>query len=201
MRRSVPVRSRNPIKFRVKIQILTQTGHFWPFWPVRPGCRSSGRYNSLVRTSNWTFYICISIVSTRSTQWWSPIDNLTKLSWPVWPLCMTGLIGSSKLPANLVLCQFWMPTYAPLFLGKACVPRNISQSPKLHWNNEKHLRQSCLIFKGDIVYRPHQLILPNIFTSFLLHAINASCVSKPFLSIYYLGCEFLKHQLKSLSHL
>ena len=132
----------------------------------------------------------------RSTQWCNPIGILTKLPRPVWPVYRTGLTGSPRLSSKLGICQFWMSTYAHLFLGKTCVPRNISQSPKLHWNNEKHLRQSCLVFKGDIVYRPCHFILLNIFTPILLHAINTSCVSEPSLSTYYLSCEFLKHQLK-----
>ena len=206
--RSVPIIIRNPNKSHVKIQLLTRIGRFRPVWlvsgpvrPVRPGCRSSGRHNSLIRTPNWTIYICILIVSTRSTQWCSPIGILTMLPRPVWPVYRTGLTGLPRLSSKLGICQFWMSTYAPLFLGKTCVPRNISQRRKLHWNNEKHLCQSCLAFKGDIVYRPYHSILLNIFTSVLLHANNASCVSEPSLSTYYLSCELLKHQLKSFSHL
>ena len=131
----------------------------------------------------------------RSTQWCSPIGILTMLPRLVWPVYWTGLTDSPRLSSKLGICQFWMSTYAPLFLGKACA-RNISQSPELHWNNENHPRQSCLVFKDDIVYRPYQLILPNIFISFLLHAINASCVSEPSLSTYYLSCELLETPIK-----
>ena len=141
--------------------------------PVRPGCRSSGRHNSLIRTPNWTFYICISIVSTRSIQWWSPTSNLTNLTRPVWPVYMRGLTGLPRLSRKYSSFQFWVSTYAPLFLGKACIPRNISPSPKMHLNNEKHLRTNhVLLSKG----RYH------------ISAMS-SCVSETSLSIYNLGCE------------
>ena len=114
---SVPIRNQNPYKSRIKIQLLTRIGFFrpvWsvsgPVWPVRPGCRSSGRHNFLIRSPNWTFYICISIVSTRYMQWWSPIDNLTKFSLPVWPVYTTGLTVRPVCPTSLDLCQFWLST-------------------------------------------------------------------------------------------
>ena len=88
--RFVSIRSRNSNKSRVKIQLLTRIGCFGPVWSVRPGCRSFGRHNFLIRILNWTFYICISIVSTRSMQRCSPIRDLTTLSWPVWPVYATG---------------------------------------------------------------------------------------------------------------
>ena len=191
--RSVPVRSRNPIKSHVKIQLLTRTGRFGPVWPVWPGCRSSGGINFLIQTPNWTFYICISIVSTRSTQWYSPISILTMLARSVWPV-------RPDCPANSVFANFGCQHMPPYFLVKFAY-QETSLKAQLHWNNENHLRQSCLAFKGDIEYRLYHLILLNIFTSVLLHAINASCVSEPSLSTYYLSCELLKHQLKSFSHL
>ena len=108
--RSVPIKSRNPIKSRVKIQLLTRTGRFgpvWPvsgpIWPVRPGCRSSGRHNSLIRTPNWTFYICISIVSMRSMQWLSSLCFLSNLTRPVWPVSGTGLTGPPS--RDIFLCK------------------------------------------------------------------------------------------------
>ena len=58
-----------------------------------------------------------------------------------------------------------------------------------------------LLSRAIFEYRPHHLILLNIFASVLLHAINASRVSEPSLSTYELSCELLKHQLKSFSHL
>ena len=122
-------------------------------------------------------------------QWCCSIGILTLLHRLVWPIYMIGLTSSPRLSSKLGICQFWVSTYAPLFLGKACVPWNISQSPKLHWNNKKHLLQSCLAFKSDIVYRSSHLILLNILTSILLHV-------EPSLSTYYLGCEFMKYQLK-----
>jgi len=86
--RSVPNKSRNPYKSRVKIQLLTRIGLFGPVWrvskPVWPRCRSSWRRNFSIRTANWTSYIYISIISMRSTQWCSPIDDLTTLSRLVW---------------------------------------------------------------------------------------------------------------------
>jgi len=68
-----------------------------PVWPVRSGCRSSGRHNLLIRSPNWTFYIWISM---RSTQWWSPIDNFTKLPWPIRPVYTTSRIGSPSLSST-----------------------------------------------------------------------------------------------------
>ena len=99
-----------------------------PVWPVRPGCRSSGRHNFLIRTPNWTFHICISIFSSTSMQWWGSIDHLTTLSWLFWPVYTTTLTGLSRLSSKPVVCQFCVSTYAPMFLGIACVPRNTSQS-------------------------------------------------------------------------
>ena len=160
--RSVPVRSQNPIKSCVKIQLLTRTGRSGPVWPVsgpvRPGCRSSGRHNSLIRTPNWTFYICISTVSTRSTQWCSRIGNLTNFSRPVWLVSMRGLTSLSRLPRKPYSCQFWVSTYAPLFLSKACVLRNISPSPKMHLNNEKHLRTNHVLLWRTISYIGHVIL-------------------------------------------
>ena len=115
-----------------------------PVWPVRLGCTSSGRHNFLIRSPNWTFYICISIVLMRSTQWWSPIVNLTKLSRLVWPVYMTGLTSSPRLSSKLGICQFGVSTYAPLFLGKAYVPRNISLSQTALKQWEAPVRQSHL---------------------------------------------------------
>ena len=43
----------------------------------------------------------------------------------------------------------------PLFLGRACVPRNISQGPKLHWNNEKHLCTNHILLLRAILYIGH----------------------------------------------
>ena len=140
MGRSVPIRSRNPNKSRVKIQLLTRIRHFglvWlvsePVWPPWTGLTGQTGvqifwYNFLIRTPNWTFHICISIVPTRSTQWCSPIDDLTNFSWPVWPVCTWGLTGMSRSSRKSESCQFWVSTYAPLFLGKACISRNISPS-------------------------------------------------------------------------
>ena len=41
---------------------------------------------------------------------------------PVRPLGQTGQTG---------WCQFWLSTYAPLFFGKACLPKKHSSEPKL----------------------------------------------------------------------
>ena len=127
--RSVSNRSRIS---HVKIQFLSRIGLCRPVWPVTPRCKSSQRHNLFVQTPNWTFYICISIVSTGSTQWCSPIGDLKKSFWLVWPVYMTSLTGLPRLSSKPELCQFWVSTYASLFLGKACVPRNIFQSLRLH---------------------------------------------------------------------
>ena len=60
---------------------------FGPVLPVRPCVKSYRSHNSLIRTPNWAFYICISIISTRATQWWSWICILAKSPWPVRPVC------------------------------------------------------------------------------------------------------------------
>ena len=102
-------------------------------------------------------YICISIISTRYMQWCSPIGILKLLPRPVWPICKTGQTGSPRLSSKLGIWQFWMSTYAFMFLGKACVPRNISHSPKLHWNNEKHLRTNPALLSRVILYIGHAI--------------------------------------------
>jgi hypothetical protein len=49
-----------------------------------------------------------------------------------------------------------------LFLGKACVPRNIYSEPKLHRNNVKNKNsKQVLLFKHDRIYRPYHLNLWN----------------------------------------
>jgi hypothetical protein len=71
--------------------------------------------------------------------------------------CYVGLTGS------LQTCQIQVSTYAPLFLGKACVPRNIYSAPKLHRNNVKHKNsKQVLLFKHDRIYRPYYLNLRNM---------------------------------------
>ena len=136
--RSVPIRSQNPNKSRVKIQLLTRIVCFRPVWPPldrSDRCRSSGRHNFLIRMPNWMFHIYISIVSTRSMQWCSPIDNLSNFSWPVWPVYKRGLTGLPRLSRKPESCQH-MP---PLFLGKACVSRNISPNQ----NCTETMRSTC----------------------------------------------------------
>ena len=102
---------------------------------VWPRCRSSGRHNFLIRISNWTFYICISIVSTRSTQWYSPICNLTNLSRPVWPVHVRGLTGLSRLPRKPSSCQIWVSTAAQ-FRQSQCP----HQCPTLQWDSFPSIR-------------------------------------------------------------
>jgi len=127
---SVPFRSRNPNKSCVKIQLLTRIGHFgqsdWspnrsdhprPVWPIRPGCRSFGRHNFLTRTPNWTFHICILIVSMRSMEWCSPIGILTTLPRPVWPVYTTSLTGSPRLSIK--------PLYLPILGVNTYITREI----------------------------------------------------------------------------
>jgi hypothetical protein len=71
--------------------------------------------------------------------------------------CYVGLTGS------LQTYQIQVSTYAPLFLGKACVPRNIYSAPKLHRNNVKQTNsKQVLLFKDDRIYRPHYLNLRNM---------------------------------------
>jgi len=159
--RSVPIRSYNPNKFRVKIQLLTRIVCFGPVWPVRPGCRSSERHNFLIWTPNWTFHICISIVSTRSTQWCSPIDNLTNLSWQVSPDC----------PENLNRANFGCQHMPPCFLIKlACQETSLKAQTALK-QCEAPTHQSCLL-QGR----------------YCISAMS-SCVNETSLSIHYLGCE------------
>ena len=74
---SFPIRCRNSNKFCVKIQLLTRITQRKLVWPPSStgltspfGVQSSRSHNSLIRTPNRTFYICILIVSTRATQWW-----------------------------------------------------------------------------------------------------------------------------------
>jgi len=121
---SVPTRSWNPNKSLVQIQLLTRIGHFRPIWPVYelvwPGCRSSGRHNFLIRTPNWTLYICIPIFSTRSTQWFSPIGDLVKSSRLVWLISRTGLTGLPRLSSKPELCQFWVSTIWFIFVCENC---------------------------------------------------------------------------------
>ena len=135
---SVPFRSRNLNKSRVKIWLLTRIGRFgpvWPVseqvWPVRPGCRSSGRHNFLIRSPNWTFYICSLIVSTRSMQWWSSIDNLKKFSWPVWLVYTTGLTGSPNLSSKPWLVPILVVNIYPPVLWQSLRAKEHSSVPKL----------------------------------------------------------------------
>jgi hypothetical protein len=51
----------------------------------------------------------------------------------------------------------------PLFLGKACVPRNIYSAQKLHRKNVKHkYSKQILLFMHDRIYRPYYLNLRNM---------------------------------------
>jgi len=152
---SVPFRSRNPNKSCVKIQLLTRIGHFGQSdWSpnrsdrgadLSEGITSSpglqiGHSTYVFRLSRWD--LCNGAVQLA---FWQPYpdqsDRFIQPAWPVHPDC----------PANLGICQFWVSTYVPLFLGKACIPRNISHSPKLHWNNEKHLRTNPALLSRVIL--------------------------------------------------
>ena len=79
---------------------------------------------------------------------------------PVRPTGQTGRLLPNRLhrqrpvrPVGLVCCQFWSSTYAPLFFGKACVPKNTL----LDQNYLKAMiNDTSAIFcaKGDKKYRP-----------------------------------------------
>ena len=106
-------------KYNFKFGLCSLDRSDWstrPVLPVRPCVKSSRSHNSLIRTPNWTFYICISIVSTRATQWWSPIcifdkvtlTGQTGLCIPVWSVC--------------TVCQFWSSTMPSRKLLFTCIP-------------------------------------------------------------------------------
>ena len=56
-------------------------------------------------------------------------------------------------PVSLDCCQFWLSTYAPLFFGKACSPKNTL----LDQNYLRAMNKTSAIFstKGDRFYRPY----------------------------------------------
>ena len=83
--------------------------------------------------------------------WQTCLDRSDRFKGEVWPV----LPRLSRKPSS---CQFWVSTYAPLFLGKACVPRNISPSPKIHLNNEKHLRTNHVLLWRMISYIGHVIL-------------------------------------------
>jgi hypothetical protein len=83
-----------------------------------------------------------------------------------------GLTGSSQT------CQIRVSTYAPLFLGKACVPRNIYSAPELHRNNVKHKNsKQVLLFKDDRIYWPYYLNLRNMKNATCCYYLCISCES------------------------
>jgi hypothetical protein len=93
-------------------------------------------------------YIWILIYSTRTIQCWCPKYILSNLPRPIKPGCHAGLTGSSQT------CKIRVSTYAPLFLGKACVPRNIYLVLELHRYNVKHKNsKQVLLFKHDRIYQ------------------------------------------------
>ena len=86
-------------------------------------------HNSLIRTPNWTIYICISIVSTRSTQWCSPIgifDDVTQTG-------LTGLLDRSDRFAQIVQQTRYLPIL------------NVNR-------NKEGWEFSLEMFKGDVLF-------------------------------------------------
>jgi hypothetical protein len=55
------------------------------------------------------------------------------------------LIGLPRLSSKPELCQFQLSTYAPLFLDKACVSRNISQNQNCIEAMRNTCSHSCLV--------------------------------------------------------
>ena len=91
--RSLPVRSRNPIKSRVKIQLLTRTGRFGPVsgpvWPLWTGLtaldrsdRGAGLLGRIISSSG--FQIGRSIYAFRSS-WWDLRNGEVQLI--IWQSC------------------------------------------------------------------------------------------------------------------
>ena len=74
-----------------------------PVWLVCPGCRTSIRHIFLIQCPYRTFHICISIISTRSTQRWSPFCILSNLTKPVWPVLRTDLIGPPSHITKIII--------------------------------------------------------------------------------------------------
>ena len=79
--------------------------------------------------------------------WQTCLDRSDRFKGEVWPVC-------PDYPENLHRANFECQ-HMPLFLGKSCVPRNISPSPKIHLNNEKHLHTNHVLLWRTISYIGH----------------------------------------------
>ena len=127
--RSVPIRSRNPNKYRVKIQLLTLIGHFGPVservWPPMGRSDRSDRGAGLPggRNSSSGVQIGRSIYAFRSSRrdlcngavqlaiWYCYPNRSDWFTWPVWPV-------RPDCPANSVFANFGCHHMPPYFLEK-----------------------------------------------------------------------------------
>lgn len=156
------------------------------------------------------FYICISIVSTRSTQWWSPICILSTLIRPVWsvwwPVCTAGSAtgpttgrtastGRSDRLASPYQSDLPILTVnaCPLFRGKACIPRNIYQNQNCTGAMSSTSASNMFHFSRTIVSIGHITWFCSIWRIQLVATVHTSCVSDTSQSTYCLGYGFLKY--------
>ena len=118
--RSVPVRNRNPIKSRVKMQLLTRTGHFGPVWLLWTGLtglaaldwsnrsdQGAGLPGGITPSSG--LQIERSIYAFQSYQrdlrnsavqlaiWQICLDRSDRFLWEVWPVCPNCLENLNRL--------------------------------------------------------------------------------------------------------
>ena len=150
---SVPIRSRNPYKSRVKIQLLTQIGLFGIVWPVsRPVWPPLDRSNRSDRgaglpegiTSSSEVQIVCSIYAFHSSRrdlpngevkfiiWQTCLDRSNWFTRQVSSVCpdysanlMCANFGCQHQDAALVPLQWWEAYSGSISAKMICIPHNI----------------------------------------------------------------------------
>ena len=200
--RSVPIRSRNPNKSRVKIQLLTRIGCFGPVWPPLDRSDRADLGTGLPGgiTSSSGLQIERSIYAFRSSRWdlrngvvqltiWQTFpDRSDRFVQDVWPVCPDH-------PENLNRANFGCQHMPPCFLVTLAYRETFLQAKAILKQWEALVHQYCLAFKGDIVYWSCHLILLNILTSIIdlmmtRLLLNPSCLHSPDLSMYLGLCKY-----------
>jgi len=169
---------------------------------------SSRSRNSLILSPNWMFYICILIVSTRATQWWSQIWILTKSPWLVWPvsayrsdryaqswqfrsLIYAPFFGNARMPKNNLLDQNWLRamTHRPYICAKGDKILSTITWSTSSWCWSNLLRPPYLLgSRWPCWYYLHRLSHKLL----LAHLLQPSFLvwDKP--EGHHLGCKYLK---------
>ena len=136
--RSEPIRSWNPNKSRIKIQLLTRIGRFGPVWPPLDQSdrsdRGAGRPGGI--TSSSGLQIGRSIYAFQLSRQNLCNGTVQLMIWQTFP---DRSDRSVQIVQKTWIVQILGVNICPLFLGKACVSRNVSPNK----NCTETIRSTC----------------------------------------------------------